>query len=291
MRRTGSQSSVSTSTLDLVGEGEVLVRPRLRVAVVADGEHLAAAVGELRLGHRAHRHGQGGAGQAGALGDGAVGQVRGDVVRERLADAVLHLRLVAGHAGRRPVRVAAHALLLGRVDDAVLALLVHVDLLVVGPHVAGAAGDRLHRLLGGEHVSRVAGVALAHRAVIVGVADVVAALAHLVALGLGHDLVPRPREHARPALGVLVDVGPGAVLDGELRVLVGMAVGARAGGDLALGGRDDEMVGAVAVDAGGVAVPHRARLVLRDDAGGDGRVALDALCGRVRGGARDPRRG
>ena len=109
------------------------------------------------------------------------------------------------HVGAR-LRVAARALLLRRVDDAVLALLPHVDLLVVRAHVAGAARGRLHGLLGREGVARVAAVALAHRAVGADVADVVAALAHLVALLLGHDLVARGGGHARPADRVLVDV-------------------------------------------------------------------------------------
>ena len=172
--------------------------------------------------------------------------------------ALLHLRHVAGDAGRRAARVAARALLLGGVDDAVLALLPHVDLLVVGPHVAGAAGRRLHGLLGREGVTRVAAVALADRAVGAHVADVVAALAHLVALRLGHDLVARGGGHAGPALGVFVHVGARGVLVRELRVLIRVTAGLGAGArrHAALRGVDRRVIRAVARDAGHSGARH-----------------------------------
>src|SRR5450830_1035461 len=273
--------------LDLVGALEVASHEAPRVTAAADRRHLGALGRELVVRDGAHGDGQVRPGQTRTLRYRAERDVGGHVVDEGLARtvaaAVGRLGHVADDAAGRAAWVAAGALLLGGVHHAVLALLPHVDLLVVGAHVAGPAGLGLLLLGCRERVARVAGVALAHRTVGGDVADVVAALAHFVPLGLRHDRVARRRGHLGPPDGVLVRVGAGGVLVRELGVLIRVTalLGARAGGDLATGCVDGAVIGAVTAHAGDALAGHDAVLKLRHDAGRDAGVTVDAFLRRV----------
>src|SRR5262249_46417333 len=155
-----------------------------RVTAVADVLHVRAPLFGIleRLGNR---------------GTQGPADARAHVVGRGLLGRRAH---VAGRAGRRPAVVLAHApggllqvelVLVRGVEYAVLGFLVDLDLRVIRPEVALAAGVRLARLRLGEIVAGVTRAARSERAIGIDPADAG------VGPGVGIELAAREHFHFR----------------------------------------------------------------------------------------------